>query len=294
MGDSTDAVLMSMPSLVYVLAISGAVHLINYYREAIKEHGTRGSVERAIGHAWKPAFLCSVTTSMGLLSLYTSELTPVRKFGLYSALGVMGTLIVLFLFLPAAIEVWHKPSEERRLRHAARKGRSRPDSAGDRTSLGGLASSNGHSRPSAAVAWSARTNVFWNWFGGAIIRHHALVTAGCFAVIALVGWGVCRVETSIDLLKMFDRHARILKDYAWLEDNLGRLVPMELVLRFPPSADSNTSGHVGPATASAAPSTLPLSFLDRLETVTLIQQSIECRGQRRGGSHDVSGHVCAA
>ena len=31
-GHTMDAVLMSMPSMLYVLAISGAIHLINYYR----------------------------------------------------------------------------------------------------------------------------------------------------------------------------------------------------------------------------------------------------------------------
>lgn len=30
-GQTIDAITMSMPSLVYVLSISGAVHLINYY-----------------------------------------------------------------------------------------------------------------------------------------------------------------------------------------------------------------------------------------------------------------------
>jgi hypothetical protein len=107
-GQSTDAVLMSMPSLVYVLSISGAVHLINHYREALTEFGPEGAVERAIGHGWKPALICSITTALGLISLCTSELTPIRKFGLYSALGVMGMLAVLFLVLPAGLEVWHK------------------------------------------------------------------------------------------------------------------------------------------------------------------------------------------
>ena len=36
-GQSVDAVLMSMPSLVYVLGLSGAVHIVNYYRESLRE-----------------------------------------------------------------------------------------------------------------------------------------------------------------------------------------------------------------------------------------------------------------
>ncbi len=71
---------MSMPSLVYVLSISGAVHLINYYRDAVRNGGMQNAVERAVVAAWRPALLCSITTAVGLLSLVTSEIVPIRKF----------------------------------------------------------------------------------------------------------------------------------------------------------------------------------------------------------------------
>ena len=98
--------MMSMPALVYVLGISGSVHLINYYREAVDEHGLIGAPERALKHAWKPAVFGNVTTSIGLLSLTTSEIIPIRNFGIYSAVGVMATLILLFTFLPASAFFW--------------------------------------------------------------------------------------------------------------------------------------------------------------------------------------------
>ena len=43
-----DAILMSMPALIYVLAVSGAVHITNYYRQAVIHHGFEGAVERGI------------------------------------------------------------------------------------------------------------------------------------------------------------------------------------------------------------------------------------------------------
>ena len=63
-GQTADAILMSMPSMVYVLAISGAVHLINYYREEVDERGVDGAPERALRHGWWPTCLCSVTTAI--------------------------------------------------------------------------------------------------------------------------------------------------------------------------------------------------------------------------------------
>lgn len=236
LGETTDAILMSMPSLIYVLAISGAVHLINYYRDAIEEHGLPGAPQRALAHGWKPALFCSVTTALGLLSLCTSDLTPIRKFGMFSALAVMLMLVVLFVYLPAALELWPVRSLRR-------------------------------DRPTAG-SWPG-LNAFWRRFGGWIIHRRAWVTTVCFIFIAGVGLGVTRVRTNIDLMKLFAADARILKDYQWLEQHVGRLVPMEVVLRFHPDVmrryDDRPEDH------------RRYTLLDRMEVVDGVQRAVEAR-----------------
>ena len=204
MGSSVDAIMMSMPALVYVLGLSGAAHIMNYYHEAVEEHGHLGASERAIAHGWKPAVLCSVTTAIGLVSLVTSELIPIQKFGVFSAIGVMATLLILFTYLPAALQIW---PQKARIKPA---GRSNDQPWLDRHLSG-----------------------FWNTVGSFIIRHHAAVAIGCVLIIAAVGYGVTRINTTVNLLKMFHSEAKIIKDYEWLEANLGQLVPMEVVIRIP-------------------------------------------------------------
>ncbi len=255
-GEKTDAVVLSMPALVYVLAISGAVHLINYYRDAVDEGGIEGAPDRAIAHGWKPALLCSVTTALGLLSLYSSELVPIRKFGLYSAIGVMLMLVTLFLYLPAALQIWP-------VRARGRKETS--------------------SQLAPDVSMSAMA-VFWSRFAGWIIRHHLSVSVGCVLVISAIGFGLTRVRTSIDLMKLFDRDARILRDYRWLEANVGRLVPMEVVLRF----ERDTLRDAGDPSGRY----IDFSLLDRLELVSVLQQTIEQRFG--GGGQDVIGPSMSA
>ncbi len=49
-----------------------------------------------------------------------------------------------------------------------------------------------------------------------------------------------QTRTSIDLLELFDSRARILQDYRWIEANIGRLVPLEIVVRF--NSDSQSVG----------------------------------------------------
>ena len=213
-GNTMDAILMSMPSLLYVLAISGAVHLVNYYREAIKEHGLEGAADAAIAHGWKPALLCSCTTGIGLGSLYVSDIEPIRKFGVFSALGVFLMLIMLFLLLPAALQMWPARS------WLPKKGEGDDEP---------------HKRhdPHAGTMWS---EAVWSTVCSFLIRHNAAVTIACVLFITVVGYGVTKMHTAIDLLKLFDSSARVRQDYAWLEQNVARLVPMEVVVRFPKDA----------------------------------------------------------
>jgi hypothetical protein len=207
MGSSTDAILMSMPALVYVLGLSGAAHIMNYYHDAVEAHGYPGAPERAIAHGWKPALMCNITTAIGLASLYMSELIPIQKFGLFSAIGVMGTLLVLFTYLPAALQIW--PQKPRTKSAAARHEQS----------------------------WLDRNlDGFWDRLGSFIIRHNMKVALTCIAVIAVMGWGVKYTQTSVNMLRMFHKDAKIIKDYEWLEANLGHLVPMEIVVKVPKAA----------------------------------------------------------
>ena len=207
-GGMVDAILLSMPSLVYVLAMSGAIHIINYYHDAVRESGLEGAPEKGLSHAWVPCLIAAITTALGLISLCYSNLIPIRNFGLYSALGVMATLVLLFLVLPACLHFW--PSRK-------------------------LAADMGHLPDGNHSPAGVEVSVFlkgWRLIGGYVIRHNALVSIACLAAMAFFAAGVYRINTTISLMKLFSPEARILADYAWLEEHLGPLVPMEVVVRF--------------------------------------------------------------
>ncbi|MFK8113270.1 MAG: RND family transporter [Rubripirellula sp.] len=202
-----DAILMSMPSLVYVLGLSGAIHVVNYYRDEVRARGFEGAAGRALKHAFLPCTLASLTTAIGLVSLFTSNLAPISNFGLYSAIGVIMTLAVLFSYLPAALQTF-APAIDRDTKVEA-------DAP----------------KESALSDW-------WAGVGRWIAGHHALVSVSCMVVLVIGSFGLLNIKTSVQLLKLFDSDSRIIHDYAWLEDNFGKLVPMELIVRVPPSMQS--------------------------------------------------------
>jgi predicted RND superfamily exporter protein len=73
--------------------------------------------------------------------------------------------------------------------------------------------------------------------------------------MAGVGYGMTRVESSVQLMRLFSPKARIREDYRWLETKLGPLVPMEILVRI----DQQDCR---------------LNFLERMELVGNIQREI--------------------
>ncbi|MEX0794902.1 MAG: MMPL family transporter [Pirellulaceae bacterium] len=241
---STDAVMMSMPAVVYVLGLSGAIHVINYYRDAVEETGTlRGAPELAIAHGWYPCTVAAVTTAIGLGSLATSSIMPIHKFGIFSAVGVLATLVLLFTYLPSALEIW--PPKPRKKKKS--------------------------DEPSLFALW---VNRLGTRIGDYVITNNVSVAVICLVGFAFMAYGLQYIHTSVHLLKMFDNEARIIKDYEWLEANMGKLVPMELVVRVEP--EMIQPAELDPENAEEfREASFQLSFLERMEITKRISQVVE-------------------
>lgn len=201
-GGTCDSILLSMPALVYVLGMSGAVHLINYYHDAIREGGLDGATERAVRHAFTPCFFAQLTTALGLGSLFAGRLIPITKFGFYSAVGVLMTLLLLFLYLPALLYFY--PSKKFAAQHGG-KGVKIGDSF---------------------------FRKFWDAIGGFIVRNNWLVIGACSALMIYLGSYLPHIKTSVKMMSFFSDDAEIIHHYGWLEEKLGPLVPMEVTICF--------------------------------------------------------------
>ena len=132
-----------------------------------------------------------------------SSLTPINKFGFFSGIAVMATVVLLFAYLPSALYVW-PPGYDKK-------------------------SSSELAKESGITAMVTR---FWTVIGNWVIGNHWLVSLASVAVLIYFAVGVSRIETSVQLLKLFDSDAKILHDYRWIEENVGQLVPAEIAAQI--------------------------------------------------------------
>ena len=200
-GDRMNPVLIVMPLLVLTLGVSGGIHLVNYLVAEYRTGQGRGAAWRAVKVGFLPCLLSSGTTAIGLISLVVSELEPIRVFGFHAAIGVLGTLVVLFLVLPGIFARWPI--------------RRRLDAA---------------SGSAAAVGWAGLTT-----------RHGAAITALTAVGLGAAGAGISGIRTSVGIDTLFTPTSRVVRDYEWLEREIGPLVPIEVVLRFTPDSDVRTA-----------------------------------------------------
>lgn len=101
-GHTMNMVTIVMPTLLVVLTVSAAIHVANYWRHAASE-GAIDPIFSALKMGCRPCLLASITTSVGLLSLAISKLSPIRDFGVFSTVGTMLSFGVAIGAFPAML-----------------------------------------------------------------------------------------------------------------------------------------------------------------------------------------------
>jgi predicted RND superfamily exporter protein len=135
-----------------------------------------------------------------LASLCVSHVVPVRLFGIYSAAGILVSLVILFILLPTMMEKWP---------------------------LAGVSQRTGPQNPIVRRA------------GNFVIRHRRPVVVICLAMMVFFGGGVWLVQTSMKPMNLFSQRSRWIKDARWLEDRIGPLAPIEIVVAFDKQGSRN-------------------------------------------------------
>ncbi|HMP80338.1 MAG TPA: MMPL family transporter, partial [Pirellulaceae bacterium] len=188
--------------LTFILSVSAGVHMTNYYKKRLVISTPDLAVGQTIRDGGRPIFLSALTTALGLFSLSSSQILPIRWFGLYSAASLMLGILPIIFLLPHVL-AWVTR------RWPVRS----PGPDVDRRWV------NRRERRMTALAMAVKR---WHW---------AISILGLAVVIGL-SWGVTRLGASVKIQDRFSKSTQIIRDYQWLEQQLGPLVPMEVVLEF--------------------------------------------------------------
>ena len=104
-----DILTSTTATIILVVGIADAVHLLTKYYNGIQSGlAKRAAVREMIVRLGAATLLTSVTTAIGFGTLATSEIVPLQRFGLFTAVGVMLVYVLSIATLPVML-LWTKP-----------------------------------------------------------------------------------------------------------------------------------------------------------------------------------------
>lgn len=99
-----------IPVLLIAVGSAYGIHIISHYYDDVKSVGKKLTDEEHkeivlhnVHKVGKAVFLAGLTTIAGFGSLATSKIIPIKNFGLFTALGVFGALVVAVTLIPSIL-----------------------------------------------------------------------------------------------------------------------------------------------------------------------------------------------
>jgi predicted RND superfamily exporter protein len=104
-GIDFNQIFVAVPVLLIGLSIDYAIHIFMRHREERHNRHTasdpRGAMRVAIGGVGIALIWVTATTAIGFLSNLTSPVPPIQDFGIVSAVGILATMLVFGVLIPA-------------------------------------------------------------------------------------------------------------------------------------------------------------------------------------------------
>ena len=204
-------------AVLLIISLAIAIHLIVRYRElhaAEPEGDLYLRVKRSVELMAVPCIYTGITTIVAFMSLVVSGLQPVIDFGWMMTVGIALALVLAFVIVPCMMLVWPKG---RPFRYGAVR--------------------------QPMTLWFAAIT---DRFGPAIL----LVSA---ALVALVAWGIARLEVENRFIDYFKDSTEIYQGMELLDSKLGGTIPLDIVLYAPDQDEPLPGLEPLAAGAEAAP-----------------------------------------
>jgi hypothetical protein len=192
--------LTTLPSIMFVVAMSDVIHLVSRYMDALREELTKfEAIKTTIKEVGFSTFLTSVTTSVGFFSLYFINVQPVKMFGLIIGIGVLLAFFLSILMLPILFYYFPSPKIITK----------------EKQSL-----------------WFRLLPGFFEW----VVGNKKTVWSVSFVFIALAIYGMSLLESDNLIMDDIKDSDPVKKDFGYFEEHYGGYRPFELAINVSDTA----------------------------------------------------------
>ena len=106
------AVSTMIPVMLIAIGVADGIHLYSHlqlFQRKNPNASKKEAVTDMVKKMWSPVIMTSVTTAVGFISLLTSQVYPIKYFGIFTAFGVIVAMALSLLIIPAGIMIFGLP-----------------------------------------------------------------------------------------------------------------------------------------------------------------------------------------
>jgi len=183
--------------ILLCVGVADSIHMISKYEDSLRAGLPKPkAVMEMLTTLGSATLLTSITTALGFATLISSNVTPMKRFGLYTAIGVMIAYIVTITLLPSSITTLPikniLKSEKNRI-----------------------------------YLWGEKMLRQLDTFNR---RHYAGIVVSGIIIVAIVGLGALKITINSRVFDDIGRDTEVIQNSNYLSKNLTPPFPMEFVI----------------------------------------------------------------
>ncbi|RLD56734.1 MAG: hypothetical protein DRJ01_14845 [Bacteroidetes bacterium] len=187
-----------MPILLIAIGSAYGIHLVNKYMEDVRKGDDKAkAIKDTISEIGVPIFLAGLTTSIGFLAFLVSNLTIIKEFGIFTAIGVMFAYIVAITFLPALLSFMPAPKIKTK-----------------KESL----------EPTLI-------NRFMTGLSRLILKRKILILIIGFIIFAVGIFSLFKINREVNMVDYFKKDSEIRQAEDMMESKLGGSIPIQILVK---------------------------------------------------------------
>jgi predicted RND superfamily exporter protein len=185
-----------MPSILIVVGLADSIHLmLKYHEERDSGKDRRTALRATIEKLGMATFMTSLTTAVGFAALMSASIVPMRNFGTFTALGVIGAFVISIIFLTLTM-MYLKP---------LRKDRGKVPQTG------------------LVERWLQQCQRVTE-------ERPMLILAAGAAVIVIAALGILRISIDTHMIEDVSERSQVIQDLRFFESEMSGVVTLEVVL----------------------------------------------------------------
>jgi uncharacterized protein len=191
------AVSTMIPVMLIAIGVADGIHLYSHlklFRQDNPRAERRQAVTDLIRNMWKPVVMTSVTTAVGFVSLLTSEVYPIKYFGLFTAFGVLSAMVLSLVLVPAGLMAFGESKQKR-------------------------------------VRRKTGTNEIFFRLARLVTRHRRSIMITTLILIVVSAYGTSKVWINSSFLEKFELDSDIALTDQFINENFGGTSTLNVILK---------------------------------------------------------------